>query len=196
MSSLTLDDARDHPATVHARAMLAALGMSCDDDETSATPARFVRAMLELTEGARLDPDRHLQVRFPAPSGDPGLIVTTGVPFTSLCEHHLLPFTGTAAIGYLPEPGSEIVGLSKLARVAQEYAARPQVQERLGDQIVAAVTGNLRTIGAACVLRAEHSCMVLRGARATGAVMVTSHLRGAFRDDPAARTEFLQLARG
>jgi len=112
------------------------------------------------------------------------------------CEHHLLPFTGTATIGYLPEPGARIVGLSKLARVTQEYAARPQVQERLGDQIVTAITSNLDTLGAGCVLRAVHTCMTLRGARAAGAAMVTSHLTGRFRTDKAARDEFMVLATG
>jgi len=112
------------------------------------------------------------------------------------CEHHLLPFTGTATIGYLPEPGARIVGLSKLARVTQEYAARPQVQERLGDQIVTAITSNLDTLGAGCILRAVHTCMTLRGARAAGAAMVTSHLTGRFRTDKAARDEFMILAAG
>lgn len=187
-------DAVTHPATVHARALLEALGVDCDTEDTLDTPARFVRAMLELTAGLREDPARHLSRTFPAPTADPGMVVVTGVPFVSLCEHHLLAFTGTAAVAYLPSPGARIVGLSKLARVAQEYAARPQVQERLGDQIVTAIATHLDTLGAACILRATHSCMTLRGARATGAVMVTSHLTGRFRDDPAARGEFLQLA--
>jgi GTP cyclohydrolase I len=185
-----------HPAVGHARAMLAALGMPCDDDSTAATPARFVRALMEFCSGVLDDPDRHFKVTFPAPEGDPGMIVVTGIPFTSICEHHLLAFTGTATVAYLPAPGSRICGLSKLARVAQEYAARPQVQERLGTQIVDAITRNLNVLGAACVLSSAHSCMTLRGAKATGAMMVTSHLTGAFRNDPAARTEFLQLTRG
>ena len=189
-----LADAAAHPATIHARAMLAKLGIPCNNDSTEATPARFVKALMELTEGARLDPARHLQVTFAPTSDDPGMIIATGVPFTSLCEHHLLPFTGTATVGYLPAKGARIVGLSKLARVAQEFAARPQVQERLGDEIVTALATHLETLGAACVLRATHSCMTLRGARATGAGMVTSHLRGVFRDKPEVRAEFLQLA--
>jgi GTP cyclohydrolase IA len=189
-----LADADLHPATGHARAMLAELGMPCDDDDTAATPARFVRAMLEFTAGLRMDPDRHFKVTFPAPEGDPGMVVVPGIPFTSICEHHLLAFTGTAALAYLPEPGSRIIGLSKLARVAQEYAARPQVQERLGQQIVTAIDRNLETRGAACMLTAVHSCMTLRGAKAVGAAMVTSHLTGLVKNDPAARSEFLQLA--
>lgn len=181
-----------HPATVHARAMLAALGIACDSEDTADTPARMTGALLEMTAGLTLDPGRHLAVTFPPPSLDPPMVVVPGIPVVSVCEHHMLPFTGTATIAYLP--ASRIVGLSKLARVAQEYAARPQVQERLGDQIVAAIDKHLDTRGSACMIRAVHTCMTLRGARATGAEMVTSHLTGAFRDDKAARSEFLMLA--
>ena len=189
-----LADAAAHPATEYARLMLGELGMPCDDDATANTPARFVRALLEFTAGLRLDPDRHFQVTFDAPDGDPGMVIVTGVPFVSLCEHHLLPFTGTAAVAYLPKPGGRIVGLSKLARVAQEYAARPQVQERLGQQIVTAIMANLPSLGAACLIESAHSCMTLRGARASGALMKTSHLTGLFKTDLAARDEFLKLA--
>jgi GTP cyclohydrolase I len=182
-------------ATYHARQLLAALGMPCEDESTAETPARMVRALLELTDGGRVDPDRHFARTFPPPSTDPGMIIVPGVPFVSLCEHHMLPFTGTADVAYIPSPGARIVGLSKLARVVVEYAARPQIQERLGDQIVAAITGNLQTDGAACILRSIHTCMTLRGVRAVGAAMVTSHLAGRFRDDPAARNELLTLAR-
>ncbi len=191
---LSLTEAEDHPATAHARVMLDLLGIDVSRADTAATPARFVKALLELTSGARLDPARHLRVTFEPGSPDPGIIIVRDVPFISLCEHHLLAFTGTATVGYLPAPGARIVGLSKLARLVQELAARPQVQERLGDQVVSAITGNLETAGAACVLEASHSCMTLRGARAVGASMVTSHLRGVFRESPAARAEFLQLA--
>lgn len=189
-----LTEADTHPATAHARRMLAELGIPCDSDDTAATPARFVRAMLEFTAGQYLDPARHFKVTFPAPDGDPGMVVVPGIPFVSLCEHHLLSFTGTASIAYLPQPGGRIVGLSKLARVAQECAARPQVQERLGHQIVSTIDTNLDTRGVACLLRATHSCMTLRGAKAVGAGMVTSHLTGLFKDDSAARSEFLRLA--
>ncbi|MBO2461589.1 GTP cyclohydrolase I [Actinomadura violacea] len=178
----------------HARAMFAALGMPCDQEGTTATPDRFVRAMLELTAGLRVDPDRHFARTFPAPSADPGIIIVPGIRFTSVCEHHALAFTGTMAVGYLPRPGAPVVGLSKLARVAREYAARPQMQERLGDQIVQAITRSLDTDGAACVIRSQHSCMTLRGARADGAAMVTSHMRGQFRESAALRNEFLTLA--
>lgn len=182
----------NHPATSHARAMLAALGIDCASDDTADTPARLVGALAELTWGMELDPARHLAVDFTAPSGDPPMVIVTGVPLVSICEHHLLPFTGTATVAYLPT--GRIAGVSKLARVAQEFAARPQVQERLGDQITAALDKHLATRGSACQIRAVHMCMTLRGARATGAEMITSHLTGVFRDDKAARAEFLTLA--
>lgn len=177
----------------HARQLLTALDVP-ETESTKNTPLRWVNALAELTAGVGVDPDRHLLVTFPPESDDPGMIVVRGVSFTSLCEHHMLPFTGTATVGYLPAPGARIVGLSKLARVVQEYAARPQVQERLGALVVAAVTTSLDTLGAACVLRAMHSCLTLRGACAVGAEMVTSHLAGAFKDDPTARAEFMSLA--
>jgi GTP cyclohydrolase I len=182
-----------HPATAHARAMLTALGVDCTGEDTADTPARLVGALAELTAGLELDPGRHLAVTFPPPSADPPMVVVPGIPISSVCEHHVLPFTGTATIAYLP--AGRIVGLSKLARVAQEFAARPQVQERLGDQIVTAIDKHLDTRGAACMITAVHSCMTLRGAKAAGAKMVTSHLTGLFREDAAARAEFIQLAR-
>ncbi|WP_211265429.1 GTP cyclohydrolase I [Actinacidiphila oryziradicis] len=180
-------------AARHARAMLACLGIACEDEHTIRTPERFVRAMAEMTAGRHRDPHRFLDVTFPAEPTDPGMIVVTGVRFVSLCQHHLLPWAGTASVAYIPAPGARIVGLSKLARLVKEFAARPQIQERLGQQIVHAIDTKLSTIGAACVIRASHSCMNLRGAHAQGAHMVTTHVLGAFHDDPTVRAEFLSL---
>jgi GTP cyclohydrolase I len=180
-------------AARHARAMLACLGIACDDEHTIRTPERFVRAMAEMTAGRHRDPRRYLDVTFPAEPTDPGMIVVPGIRFVSLCQHHLLPWVGTAAVAYIPAPGARIVGLSKLARMTKEFAARPQVQERLGQQIVHAIDTKLSVIGAACVIRGSHSCMSLRGARAQGAYMVTTHMLGVFHDDPAVRAEFLSL---
>lgn len=180
-------------AIEHGRRMLAALGIGCDTDGTQETPERMVKALVELTAGLRQDPDRHFARTFPPPSPDPGLIIVPGVPFVSLCEHHMLAFTGHATVAYLPAPAARIVGLSKLARVVEAYAARPQLQERLGDQIVAAIGEHLEVQGAACIIRSVHSCTTLRGARATGSTMVTSHLSGVFRDDAAIRAELLAL---
>lgn len=173
-----------HQAVNGARTMLAALGIHGDE----LTPDRLVRALDELTYGRSQDPRRHLAVQFPPTSGEPGPVVVEDVPFTSVCEHHVLPFTGVATVGYLPRPGQPIVGLSKLARLVQEYAARPQVQERLTDQVVTALLDTLNPAGAACAVRGVHSCMTLRGAR-TGqsAAMTTVQYAGTMGGDPYRR---------
>ncbi|MFD8499183.1 GTP cyclohydrolase I [Amycolatopsis sp. NPDC059657] len=181
-------------AAGHARAMFEALGIDCETSSTARTPHRFVKALAELTSGLRQDPARHLRVQFPAESASQGIIAAVDVPFVAVCEHHVLPFLGRATVAYRPSPGGRIVGLSKLARVLQEYAARPQVQERLGEQVVEALTAELASDGAACLIRSEHACLTLRGAEAHGAVMVTTHLTGEFTTDPCLRAQVLALA--
>ncbi len=181
-------------ATAHAREMLVALGIDCDTASTEQTPQRFVRALAEMSRGLHLDPARHLRVQFPPESANQGIIAAVDVPFVALCEHHVLPFVGRATVAYLPQPNAHIVGLSKLARVLQEYGARPQVQERLGGQVIDALTRNLDSLGAACLIRSEHACMTHRGARAHGAVMVTTHLAGRFSTDPSLHAQILALA--
>lgn len=168
-------------ASLHAQAMLDALGITGD----GLTPTRLVKGLHELAAGRTVDPRRHLRVQFPPTSTEPGLIVVQDIPFTSVCEHHVLPFTGHATVAYLPAPGDKIVGLSKLARLVQEYAARPQVQERLTDQVVTALMEVLTPRGAACAVRGVHSCMALRGAR-TGVVsaMTTTQFGGVLADQP------------
>jgi len=158
-----------------------------------ATPARVLRALGELTSGYKENPGALLAVQFPEDGVDQ-MIVVRGVRFSSLCEHHMLPFTGTATVGYVPQPG-RVVGLSKLARLVLCFARRLQVQERLTQQITAALDTHLGALGAGCVVRARHSCMAIRGVRANGE-MVTSSLTGVLRVDGAARAEFLALARG
>ncbi|WP_416875893.1 GTP cyclohydrolase I [Kitasatospora sp. SC0581] len=180
-------------AAEHAAGLLAALGIPCDTESTAATPRRMAKALAELTAGVRLDPARYLAVTFPPEGERAGLIAAVDVPFTALCEHHVLPFTGRATVAYLPTPGARIVGLSKLARLVQEFAARPQVQERLGQQVVDALGAHLDIQGAACLIRSQHACMTLRGARAHGAAMVTTHLTGALHADLARRAEVLAL---
>lgn len=155
------------------------------------TPARVVRAMLEMTDGYLIDPGELLATTFDEPCDE--MVVVRGVAFTSLCEHHLLPFVGTAAVGYLPA-SARVVGLSKLARLVDCFAHRLQVQERMTEQIASAIDEVLEPLGAGVVVEARHSCMGCRGPRKPEAVMVTSAMRGAFKDVPAARAEFLHLA--
>jgi len=128
---------------------------------------------------------------FPNDGGYDELVVATGIPFHSLCEHHFLPFTGIAHVGYLP--GDRIVGLSKLARVVEHFARLPQVQERLTTQIAGWLDAQLAPKGVGVVLEAEHLCMSLRGVQKPGARTVTSALHGVVRDDPRTRQEFLAL---
>jgi GTP cyclohydrolase I len=157
------------------------------------TPARVVKAYLELADRPG-DPASLLGKVFAdvtAPEGE--MIAVPGIHFTSLCEHHLLPFTGTCTVAYIPNGGG-VVGLSKIPRLVQHHARRPQVQERLTGQIVDDLVTHLDPAGAAVLIESEHSCMALRGVRAQGATMVTSALRGRFLENPATRAEFMALA--
>jgi GTP cyclohydrolase I len=164
--------------------------LPAEGDGLKDTPKRAAKALEELTSGYREDPCKHLQVTFPAEGYDE-VVALRGVKFVSLCEHHMLPFVGTAALAYLP--GDRIVGLSKLARVVTGYAKRLQVQERLTRQVVEGLVDTLAPRGAAVVIRAHHSCMGIRGACQPGAEMATVALRGVFRDDAAARAEVMGL---
>ena len=119
------------------------------------------------------------------------MVLLRDIEFHSLCEHHLLPFTGKAHVAYLPD--GKVVGLSKLARLVEGYARRPQVQERLTTQIADALMEELSPIGAACIIEATHTCMTIRGAKKPGSIMVTSALRGIFKENPASRSEVLAL---
>lgn len=156
------------------------------------TPRRWWKAIEEMTSGYRVDAAQLLAVQFDEIPSDE-MVVLLGVPFTSLCEHHLMPFVGTATVGYLPA-AKRVVGLSKLARLVEAHARRLQVQERMTADIVADLMAHLRPLGAGCVVRAAHSCMACRGIRKQGAEMVTSSLQGVFRD-ATVRAEFLALAR-
>jgi GTP cyclohydrolase I len=159
------------------------------------TPARVLRALNEFTAGYDEDPAVHLERTFPAQhSGTP--IVVTGVPFTSLCAHHLLPFHGHADIAYVPSEGQPVAGLSKLPRVLDVYARRLQTQEDLTRQVTDALDKHLEPIGAACVIRSEHGCLAHRGARKPGAVMVTTSYSGIFLDSATARAELHRLMSG
>jgi GTP cyclohydrolase I len=154
----------------------------------AATPRRVARAYAEL-----LTPREFSLTTFPNDEQYDELVLARDIPFTSLCEHHLLPFTGVASVGYLP--GQRILGLSKLARVVEMFARRPQVQERMTKQVANWLDSNLAPRGVGVVVSAEHSCMTLRGVQARGSSTVTSALTGLVRSDERTRAEFLSLAR-
>ena len=170
-----------------AASFLAALGIDVDHEDLRETPARMARAYAELFSPAPLR-----LTTFANDEGYDELVLARSIPFRTVCEHHLLPFSGVAHVGYLP--GERIVGLSKLARLVEHFAARPQVQERLTKQVAECLASRLRAPGVGVVLEAEHSCMTLRGVRALGAKTVTSALLGTLRTDPASRAEFFALA--
>jgi GTP cyclohydrolase I len=168
--------------------LLLALGMDPTEPALAATPRRVARAYAEL-----LTPREFSLTTFPNDEQYDELVLARDIPFTSLCEHHLLPFTGVASVGYLP--GQRILGLSKLARVVEMFARRPQVQERMTKQVANWLDSNLAPRGVGVVVSAEHSCMTLRGVQARGSSTVTSALTGLVRSDERTRAEFLSLAR-
>jgi GTP cyclohydrolase I len=174
-------------AAVAVRALLVALGQDVASEHLLDTPRRVAAAYAEL-----LTPEPFTLTTFPNDGQYDELVLARDVPFRSLCEHHLLPFHGVAHIGYLPD--ERIVGLSKLARVAEHFARGLQVQERLTQQIAGCLQANLHAKGVAVVLEAEHMCMSLRGVRAHGSRTVTSALLGQHREHPATRQEFFALA--
>jgi len=167
--------------------LLDALGVDRSADGLEETPARVAKALAEM-----LSPEPFNVTTFANEEGYDELVVARAIPFASLCEHHLLPFSGLAYVGYLPE--ERLVGLSKLARVVDHFSRRLQVQERLTAQVANYLQETLRPKGVGVVLEAEHLCMSLRGARSGGSRTVTSALKGLVRDDPRTRSEFLSLA--
>lgn len=170
-----------------AAALLAALGVPDGSEVALRTPARMVAGLADLLGSPPWE-----FTTFPNRGEQHELVLARDVPFTSICAHHLLPFSGIAQIGVLP--GRRIAGLSKLARTVEAFAARMQLQEELGQQIAAFLEEQLDCRGVAVILEAEHLCMTRRGVRAMGADAVTIASRGQLRDDTAARVEFLQLA--
>jgi GTP cyclohydrolase IA len=157
-----------------------------DAESLRATPGRMARAYAELFTPRPFD-----LTTFPNDEGYDELVLARAIPVRSVCEHHLLPFTGVAHVGYLP--GQRILGLSKLARIVEHFACRPQVQERLTKQVADWLYGHLRPRAAGVVIEAEHACMTLRGVQAAGSRTVTSALLGTLRDDARSRQEFFAL---
>jgi GTP cyclohydrolase IA len=166
------------------------VGDNSGRDGLEETPTRFLKAMVEMTDGYDVDIELLLSKTFDA--GDSNeMIVVRNIEFVSLCEHHLLPFLGTATVAYLP--ADRVVGLSKIARLVDAFAHRLQIQERLTTQITSALDDNLKTLGSAVIIKAKHSCMGCRGVKKPNAEMITSSLTGGFREIDT-RTEFLALA--
>ena len=179
----------DPPAARAAAAdLLTALGMDLSDPDLAETPRRMAQALLEMTA-----PPEFELTTFANEQGYDELVLVQDIPLRSLCEHHMLPFVGVAHVGYLPD--ARILGLSKFARMVDFHARRPQTQERLTRRIAEHLRDELRPLGVGVVIEAEHTCMSLRGARATGTRTVTSTLLGRLREDPADRAEFLALTR-
>ena len=174
------------------REILEAIGEDPGGETLSETPARVARMYAEVFAGLGADPSEHLRIGFE--EGHQEMVILRDVPFYSLCEHHLLPFHGRVHIGYVPE--GRLVGLSKLARVVDGYARRPQLQERLTSQIADCLMDCLQPDGVAVVVEAEHLCMTMRGVKKPGSSVVTSATRGNFRKRVATRAEFLSLVRG
>jgi len=188
LSYNTIDKPRIEAAI---REFLIGIGEDPDREGLEGTPGRVARACEEIFGGMQEDPSFHLLRQFNEP-GNEDMVILKDIPFASMCEHHLLPFTGRAHICYLPSEG-KLTGLSKLARCVSGYARRPQLQERLTNQIADAIEERLHARGVLVVLEAEHTCMCMRGIRAAGSVTVTSAVRGFLKSDLKAREEALNL---
>jgi len=172
------------------RELLEAIGEDPQRPGLLETPRRVAEMYVELFEGLERDPGEHLRVTFE--EGHDEMVMVRDIPFTTLCEHHMVPFVGFAHVAYLPGPEGRITGLSKMARLVEGFARRLQVQERLTTDIIEAMEREMRPRGSIVVIEAEHFCMSMRGVKKAGATTVTSAVRGVFKDDPAYRSEALQ----
>lgn len=180
----------DLKAIEHAvRTILRAVGEDPDRPGLLDTPRRVARMYKEMFAGLKTDPARHLRVTFPESYDE--VVLVRDISFTSMCEHHLLPFSGVAHVAYIPN--GRVTGLSKLARVVEEVARRPQVQERMTETIADLIERELDTTGVAVMIQAEHSCMAIRGIRKAGSRTVTCAMRGVFKSDESRRAEVLGL---
>jgi GTP cyclohydrolase I len=185
----TIDKPRIEAAV---REMLLAIGENPEREGLLETPSRVARMYGEIFSGLFEDPSRHTGKIFHEDYNE--IVVLREIPFSSTCEHHLMPFTGLAHIAYLPD--GQIIGLSKLARVFDCFAKRPQVQERLTNQAADFLMDKLKPKGVAVIVEASHTCTTVRGVRKSGSVMVTSALRGSFIKDHRTRAEVMSLIKG
>jgi len=173
------------------REILFAIGEDPDRDGLVRTPKRVAEMYEEIAGGLYDDPARHLVVTFEADHDE--MVMVRDIPLFSICEHHLVPFHGKAHVAYIPGTDGRITGLSKLARLVDGFAKRPQVQERLTTQIADAIATALQPLGVFVVIEAEHLCMSMRGVRKPGSTTVTSAVRGLFKDNPATRAEAMSF---
>ena len=188
--ALLTESAVDLPAITGAvRTILRAVGEDPDRDGLIETPRRVAKMYAEMFSGLQQDPGRHLEVTFEESYDE--IVLVRDIPFTSMCEHHLLPFSGIAHVAYIPN--GRVTGQSKLARVVEEVSRRPQVQERMTQTVADLIEDRLGSRAVGVIIKAEHSCMSIRGIRKTGSLTVTSTMRGAFRSDPATRAELMSL---
>ena len=178
-------------AAAAVRELLLAVGEDPDRPGLQDTPARVARAYAELFAGLRVEPSQVLTTTFEADHDE--MVLVRDIELMSTCEHHLLPFHGVAHVGYIPGDDGRITGLSKLARLVEVYARRPQVQERLTAQIADTITTSLRPRGVIVVVECEHMCMAMRGIQKPGARTVTSAVRGIFQSDAKSRAEAMAL---
>ncbi len=172
------------------RDILEAVGENPEREGLKETPRRVADMYEEMFSGLTEDPEKHLKF-FEERSNDE-MVIVRDIPFSSMCEHHLLPFVGKAHIAYIPD-GNKIIGLSKIARIVDNFAKRPQVQERLTHDIADFLYKKMDAKGVAVIIEAEHMCMSIRGAKASGSITQTSALRGSIRSDARTRAEALAL---
>lgn len=185
------DEARIQKAVLD---IIEAIGEDPEREGIKDTPQRVAEMYAELFMGIQKDPKEDLEIGFEL--GHREMVVLKDIPFYSMCEHHLLPFFGVAHVGYIPNAEGRIVGISKLARVVETIARRPQVQERMTTEIADAIDEGIKPVGVAVVVQAEHLCMIMRGIKKPGSNVITSALRGTFHSNPASRAEFFSLIQG
>lgn len=173
------------------REILIAIGEDPDREGLKETPSRVARMYEEVFSGLHSDPRRHMQVTFTEEQHDE-LVLVKDIPFYSMCEHHFVPFMGKAHVGYIPQDGS-VVGLSKLARVVEEIAKRPQLQERITSEVANIIMEEINPRGVIVVIEAEHLCMSMRGVKKPGSKTVTSAVRGIFKSNSKSRSEAMSL---
>ena len=176
------------------KSILEAIGEDSSREGIRNTPQRVAEMYAELFQGLHKDPKADLDVDFEL--GHREMVILKDIPFYSMCEHHLLPFYGVAHVGYIPNAEGRIVGISKLARVVETIARRPQVQERMTTEIADTIFTGLKATGVGVVIQAEHMCMIMRGIKKPGSNVITSALRGTFKSQAVSRAEFFSLIQG